>query len=127
MRAELQVSNGRAIKPSIQNDTDLSFSAQSDTEGNEWFAEPAQSLLGKDPGLALHYITGFPESSCDKYASGTRRASGFFIVTLLRTDQGEPFFNAFMGGSKARWYAELQELRWKAERYDEITRITGRA
>ena len=79
--------------------------------GREWFPEAAQAVLGKDAGLHLHYLTGFPERSCYYYAAGKREPRVDFIRALVRSPQGEPFFNAIMSGCTAQWWLDLQRER----------------
>lgn len=80
-----------------------------------WFSNAAQSLLGKDAGLHLHRITGYPERSCYYYASGERAPPVDFLRKLFHSAQGEPFFLAFMSGCDARWWREHQGVRRSAD------------
>src|SRR5690242_15858985 len=77
--------------------------------GTEWFSAAARTLLGKDAGLHLHYITGYPERSCYYYAKGDRQPPADFLYQLFRSEQGEPFFLAFMAGCNSGWWTSLQK------------------
>jgi hypothetical protein len=85
------------------------------SEDSEWFAKAAWVVLGKDAGLHLHYLTGYPESTCYAYVTKdpTKRRSPreHFLRKLIRSDQGEPFFNAFMEGCEALWWSEWRRQR----------------
>jgi hypothetical protein len=65
-------------------------------------------LLGSDPGLALHILTGISESSGYRYASGARPVPGDIIRLLLRGPQGAQWLAAVMDGSDAPWWREHQ-------------------
>lgn len=100
-----------------------SISANADTAGNgsntantagcgsDWFVNAAKVLLGKDAGLHLHYITGYPERSCYYYASGERAPPAHFLRVLFHSPQGEPFFLAFMEGCRAEWWSDHKRAR----------------
>lgn len=99
-------SNGRSV--SQTHDTD-----QTDSDGNGWFVDVARPLLaGTDAGLSLHLLTGFEERTCYRYAAGDRKPPGWFIVSLLRSEQGATWLAAFMDKSEARWWVR----HLKAER-----------
>lgn len=78
---------------------------------DRWFVDVVQTLLPKDAGLALHLSTGFEERSCYRYASGDRKPPGYFIRSLLRTDDGWQWLSGFMEGSDAQWWLDLQLAR----------------
>lgn len=80
-----------------------------------WFAEICTQLVPKDAGLALRILTGFEERTCYRYAAGDRKPPGYFIRSLLRTDQGWTWLAAIMDGSDAGWWIELQRTRRIAE------------
>lgn len=76
-----------------------------------WFAEMAQALLVPKPGTALHYITGFDERSCQRYAAGSVKPPAYFIRALLRSEQGGPILAALMDGCTARWWVDFQRYQ----------------
>lgn len=96
---------------------------------SDWFAPAAQALLGKDAGLHLHYITGYPESSCYAYVARDpakrRRPPEHFIRALIRSPQGEPFFLAFMDGCEAPWWQAHLRLCDESRQLQEIRRIVS--
>lgn len=100
---------GRAIPATPEPESETSNTLAS---GNEWFYEAATEILGGEAGLQLHYITGYPASSCYAYvahdSAKRRRPPEHFFRTLFSKDQGEPFFNAFMASCKARWWSERE-------------------
>jgi hypothetical protein len=79
----------------------------------EWFYNAAQSLLGKDAGQQLHYITGYPPSSCYAYtarnADERRRPNENFLRRLFHhPGYGKPFLNAYMHGCE--WWGEHERI-----------------
>lgn len=113
LRTESPVSTGQAIIRASANGSVSAIASASDSENSDWFGAVARSLLGKEPGVALHYITDFPVSSCEKYAAKTeasrRQPPAYFLRAILRSDQGEPFFLALMDGCAAPWWIEFQK------------------
>lgn len=91
------------------------FSAvASDSEGSDWFGEVARGLLGKDAGFALAKLTGRPEGSCYKYCTeqeaSRRMPPGFLVIEVLRSPQGGQWLAAFMAGSAAEWWLDLEKV-----------------
>jgi hypothetical protein len=111
----------RAISSIPGNGNDSAFTPGNGSD-DDWFANAARTVLGKDAGLHLHHITGFPESSCYAYAAkkseSRRHPSGQFLRTLIRGDHGEPFLFALMDGCTARWWTELAERKRCADAYE---------
>lgn len=101
-----------AIIPASASGSVSEITSASDSENSDWFGAVARALLGKEPGVGLHYITGFPVSSCEKYAAKTeasrRQPPGYFIRELMRSNEGEPFFLAIMDGCTAAWWVDRQ-------------------
>jgi hypothetical protein len=95
--------------------TDLSIASASGSEPDDWFGELARPLLGKEPGVALHYITGFSASTCAKYVAKTeasrRQPPAYLLREILRSEQGAPFLAALMGGCTAQWWIEQEQQR----------------
>jgi hypothetical protein len=101
-----------AISSNSASGSVSAITSASDSENSDWFGAVARALLGKEPGVGLHYITGFPVSSCEKYAAKTeasrRQPPGFFLRELIRAKEGEPFFLALMEGCTAPWWIEFE-------------------
>lgn len=101
-----------ATKATSASGSDSEITAGLDSD---WFGSFARPLLGKEPGVALHYIVGddFPISTCAKYVSKTeasrRQPFAYFLRALIRSDHGEPFFLALMAGCEAQWWVDFQE------------------
>lgn len=74
-----------------------------------WLRDAAKTMLGKDAGLHLHYITGYPERSCYYYAKGERQPPEDFLRKLFHSEQGEPFLRAFM--HDCAWWQEREQRR----------------
>ncbi len=85
--------------------------ADSAQTGSEFFANVCSTIYGKDAGLALHLATGVPERSCYRYAGGEREVPVLVLRAIIHSDQGEPFFRAFMEGCAASWWIEFQRHR----------------
>lgn len=104
-----------ATSRAIASDSGTPPTVASDSGDGEWLAQAAQHLLGKDAGLHLHYITGYPESSCYKYVAKDkdkrRSPPEHFLRALFHSPQGEPFFLAFMEGCRAEWFDDLKRAR----------------
>jgi hypothetical protein len=82
---------------------------KSAVDDGDWFAELARSLLPSKAGTALHYITGFDERICQRYAAGHVKPPAYFLRTLLRSKQGWQFLSGAMEGSDAPWWIEVNE------------------
>lgn len=81
------------------------------SDRHEWFYTAACSLLGKDPGLQLHLLTGYPVSSCSAYVhnewSKRRRPPEHFIRAVCHLHDERGFFDAFMAECAAPWWLDL--------------------
>lgn len=118
--AELAAINAAAVPGSEEH---LAGKAKSSTavpgsDESQWFKDVARLLLGKDAGLHLHYITGYPERSCYYYAKGERPLPGDFLHKLFRSPQGEPFLRAFMHGCE--WWQQVERARRIAAQIDRL-------
>src|SRR5262245_44496571 len=82
--------------------------ARQDGKSVGWFANICKGLFALKAGLQLHYITGFEERSCQRYAAGTTEPPGDFVRAFLRSEQGGTFLAAIMDGSEAAWWRDLQ-------------------
>lgn len=91
--------------------SETGITAQTGSGRDLVIANAAKTVLGKDAGLHLHYITGFPERTCYRYASGEREPPMDFLRALFHSPQGEPFLLAFMEGCTAPWWRSLREQR----------------
>lgn len=96
----------------------------SESNPHEWFYRAACALLGKDPGLQLHILTGYPVSSCSAYAhhdaQKRRRPPEHFIRAICHAEQG--FFDAFMGECHAPWWLELNRSAHIGRKVLDLTR-----
>lgn len=115
--------NGSECQSFPGNGTNSGLTPASGSDSDEWFYDVAQGVLGKDAGLHLHYLTGYPQSSCYAYVAKDkakrRRPPDHFLRTLFHSKQGEPFYNAFMQGCDAPWWLAKQE---RAQRRRELLR-----
>lgn len=102
--------NGASNRPAACG-SDFGVTAASGSDAENWLKTASSALLGKDAGLHLHYITGYPERSCYYYASGERAAPADFLRKLFRSPQGEPFLLAFMQDCDADWWREHERAR----------------
>ncbi len=90
-------------------------------DGDEWFADLARPLLGKDkPGMELDCITGlvFGERNCQRYAAGHVKPPAYFLRSLLRSPQGWQWLCACMEGCSDPWWVELQKHKRMGEAAD---------
>lgn len=76
--------------------------------GEDWFANVCKHLLPTKAGTALHYVSGFDERSCQRYAAGDVKPPAHFLRTLLRSPQGWTWLCAVMDGSNEPWWREVQ-------------------
>lgn len=77
-------------------------------DSDDWFKRTARDLLGSDPGLALHVLTGISASSGYRYANGHREVPGNIVRLLLRGPQGRQWHAALMEGCDEPWWIEFQ-------------------
>jgi hypothetical protein len=118
MRVLSDTGASSAINLPVRAESGKSIAVQTDSDNNGWFSNPARVLLGSDPGLALHVLTGISESSGYRYASGERAVPGWVIRGLLHGPQGWQWLNAVMDGSTAVWWTELVERKRCADAYE---------
>jgi hypothetical protein len=83
------------------------------------FAELCRQQLGKDAGCQLQILTGYPRSTCYRYAAGSIPPLDF-IAKLCATDAGEPFFIWFMQRNHAQWWRERERHRRMGETIDKV-------
>lgn len=135
MHGNLPIAAAIASGVGIASDTDSDFAIASDSECRDWFYEAACDICGrKDAGYQLHLFTGWPLSSCRKFVAHDpahrRRASPEFLRVLFRSKHGRPFWNAFMHGCDAEWYADLVRSEERAQQAEQklrdIAGIVGR-
>lgn len=92
----------------------------SGSDPEEWFYPAALALLGnKDTGQLLHYESGYPLSSCYAYttdnAAKRRAIPDHLVRRLIHSERGEPWFNAYMHGCKAKWWIKRERERHLAD------------
>jgi hypothetical protein len=101
-----------ATKDTPAGESEKTSTLASESNPHEWFYLTAQDELGKDAGLALAKITGYPESSCYAYVAHDktrrRRPPEHFIRAVIHSEYGEPFHDAFMAGCAAGWWRDRQ-------------------
>jgi hypothetical protein len=101
----------RNIAPTIE-------SASRPITGTE-FADLCKRQLGKDAGCQLQMLTGYPRSTCYRYAAGHVPPPDF-LAKLFATDAGEQFFEWFMQGNQARWWQYRERHRRMGEQIDKV-------
>lgn len=95
-----------------------STSVKSDAPDLGWFVEMVRGLHPHKPGTALHYLTGYDERLCQKYAAGSVKPSAYFLRNLLRSGQGWQHLVAIMDGSNAAWWRDLVVRKECADAYE---------
>jgi hypothetical protein len=130
MRAFLPTAGEAASFPPVQPDSesqqppkcesDKTSTVQTDSDENAWFSVPARVLLGSDPGLALHVLTGVSESSGRRYASGERGIPGNLLRDLQRGKHGQQWTAATLDGCE--WWKEYQRVHEIGARVLAITK-----
>ena len=106
---------------SVRLGSEKSVTAQTGSEAdNAWFSGPARAMLGSDPGLGLHILTGIPERTAYRYASGERAPPAYLIRELLRGPHGEQWLSAIMDGSNVQWWRDMQRAERIAAAIDSI-------
>lgn len=101
--------NVRSASATDQTDSD---------DANDWFVTPIAQLLPKDAGFALHLITGFEDRTCYRYAEGSRKVPGYFLLMLLASKQGEAFMRAFMAGRDVSWWQDMERAKVCADAFE---------
>lgn len=114
MHGNLGDTGNDAIKATPADGSELSNTLASGSDRDGWFGNAARTLLGaNDTGLLLHYLTGYPQSSCYAYvarnAEKRRPAPDHLVRKLIHSEQGEPWFNAYMDGCTAQWWLDMQD------------------
>lgn len=112
-----ELSTARAARANEVTATNASgkfVASTNETDDAGWFIEPARGLLGSDPGLALHYLTGEPESTCRRIFRGNW-PSLYLYRKLLRGKQGETWLNVLMDGCDAQWWLDHLSLAKRIE------------
>lgn len=104
-----------ATNITLENGSGPLATLTSESDPDAWFFDAAQVLLGKDAGLHLHYLTGYPQSTCYAYVAKDPRKRRpppeHLLRVLCHSDQGEPWHDAFMHECKARWWIARQSER----------------
>ena len=118
----------RANECNRQSATESSSDCQSANEPSDWFGNLARPLLqGADAAYSLYLLTGFRANTCSRYVARTeasrRQPPGYFILALLRSEQGGIWLNAFMGGYEPAWWRDNQIKLRKAALYDQARQI----
>lgn len=121
MHGSIPTASMAAIKATVRSDSEKTPTVHLDSDESGWFVRPARDLLGSDPGLALHVLTGISESSGYRYANGSRAVPGNLVRWLLRSDHGRQWLNAIMDGSTVEWWRDYQ----RAERISFALRDIG--
>lgn len=112
MHGNLPGAGNGASNPPARVGSGINSPAQMGSEADfSWFSSPCRALLGSDPGLALHVSIGVPERTAYRYASGERPVPGYIVRELLRSPQGWQWLAAFMDGSDAEWWRDLDRAR----------------
>ena len=98
----------------------------SGSDRHEWFYVAARDLLGKDPGLQLNLLTGYPVSSCSAYVHNEwakrRRPPEHFIRTACHLPTERGFFDAFMAECEAPWWLEFNRCADIGRKVLDLTR-----
>lgn len=97
-----------AAKPTAETGSDSS---------SNWFSPACRQIIGKDPGIPLRIITGFPERTCYRYAAEGIPQGGDFVRALLRSEGGHVWLNVLMDGADPQWWRDLATARHLTERY----------
>lgn len=100
----------RIAIPAPESNSGITLASESENE-NEWFFKVAHEVFGKDAGLHLHLLTGYPQSSCYAYVAKDkakrRRPPEHFLRVLFKTEEGESFHTAFMRGNESAWWLTI--------------------
>ncbi|MGH6878002.1 MAG: hypothetical protein ACREHV_11595, partial [Rhizomicrobium sp.] len=94
-----------------------------DASDAEWFSCACRKLFDGKAGTALHYLTGFDERSCQRYAAGQVKPPAYFLRALLRGEQGNIWLNAVMDGASPKWWREHAITERKAALFEQARTI----
>jgi hypothetical protein len=78
---------------------------------DDWLPRICRTIAETKIGTALHFLTGYPERDCQRYAAGHVEPRASFLRAALRTNQGLLFLTAIMEGCDEPWWAEIQRAR----------------
>lgn len=109
MHGNLNDDGSRAINGHGSSAADECADGKSAVDDADWFSRVARTLLPNKAGTALHYVTGFDERLCQRYAAGHVKPPAYFFRSLLRSEQGGVWLAAAMEGSEAAWWLEVQD------------------
>lgn len=121
--------SGEGVKSDVRKYTGSARAGacvKSDVPDSGWFVEMVLALHPHKPGTMLHYLTGYNERLCQKYAAGSVKPSAYFLRNLLRSKEGWRHLVEIMDGCEAPWWRELVVRKECADAYEarrrEITR-----
>jgi len=81
---------------------------KSAVDDGDWFSNAAKKLYPAKSGTALHFLTGFDERICQRYAAGHVRPPAYLLRTILRSDHGWTWLCVIMHDSGAKWWRDTQ-------------------
>ncbi len=86
------------------------------------FSEMCKSALGKSAGDQLSVLTGYPRSTCYRYADGQTVPPIDFLARLFASDVGQEFFLWLMWDCDAQWWTEMRHAADVGRKVLDITR-----
>lgn len=93
------------------------------SEEENWFPQACRTLVPNDAGLTLHYVTGFEERTCYRYAAGDRKPPAYFLRALLRSEHGWQWLAVLMDGAEPQWWRDIQRARIDAQKAREFVAL----
>jgi hypothetical protein len=110
-------SDSRARNSSPKNGRPLpDIGTNSSPKTGTEFSALCKTHLGKSAGDQLNELTGYPRSTCYRYADGSTVPVLDFMAQLFDSEAGEEFFDWLMRDCKARWWRERERAREAGER-----------
>lgn len=100
----IAVSSGLSGKSDVKKTTD----GKSAVDDENWFSNAAKQLYPAKSGTALHYLTGFDERICQRYAAGHVRPPAYLLRSLLRGDHGWTWLCVVMENSDQKWWRDAR-------------------
>ena len=76
---------------------------------SQWFKDACRQIYGcVKAGTSLHFVSGFDERSCQRYAAGCVRPPAYLLRRLLRSAHGWVWLQAAMDGADAEWWRDVR-------------------
>ncbi len=114
-------SNGKSVVSKGGGSPPPTLDVNSAVDDEEsWFSNICRRAVGPKAGTFLHFLTGFDERMCQRYAAGHVKVPGYLVREIIRSPEGENFLNFVMRGANPPWWREYQRRRRITQQVDNL-------